>query len=153
MKQPTNPTSLSVLLKQAEGILTSPKASKYITLDDIEALSKFIGEGGKFLQDKVAKLAPSTKSNNNTYYNTNTAKQGSSNVLSRQERQPESPIVISSGDLLGTNFITDASISLYDISPEIEQQVSQSRDEIVDDSVDEVDVLNSIFESVKDVQE
>jgi len=153
-KQSINPTSLSVLLKQAEAIFSNPKASKQITLDDIQVLSSFIDKGNKFLVDKVSNLMPSINPNNKpnrtNYYNNNVARVNSS-IASNQVRQQDAPLVIS-GDLQGTNFVTEASISLFDPTEEIEKQISQSIQE--DESIgDEVEVLNSIFDTVEDVQQ
>lgn len=156
MKQPSN--SLAALLKQAEVMFTNNKSSKLITLEDIEALAGFIEKGNKFLVDKVSNLVPITsnnkpnnKANNSSYYNSIVTRNNEF-VSTKQQVVQESPLVIS-GDLQGTNFVTEASISLYDPTAEIQQQVNQSRDEQSEQSVDEVEVLNSIFESVEDAQE
>lgn len=156
MKQP--PNSLTALLKQAETMFTNNKSSKLITLEDIEALAGFIEKGNKFLVDKVSNLVPITsnnkpnnKGNNSGYYNSIVTRNNDF-VPSKQQVVHEPPLVIS-GDLQGTNFVTEASISLYDPTVDIEQQVNQSRDEQIEQSVDEVEVLNSIFESVEDAQE
>lgn len=156
MKQP--PNSLAVLLKQAETMFTSNKSNKFITLEDIEALAGFLEKGSKFLENKVANLVPvnnRNKSGNNTYYNSNVIK--SNNFIpNKQQAVQETPLLIS-GDIQGTNFVTEASISLYDPTADIEQQVNQSKQELAeqatDELIDEVDVLNNIFESLENAQE
>lgn len=181
MKQATNTTSLSTLLKLGEQMFVGGKGGKVtldnmslyvllsiaellftenrsgkLTLDDIETLSNFIKKGNEFLSKKLSNLAPPTSKSNNygpNSYGSNNSSKYINTVSAKPEITQDTSLVIS-GDLQGTNFITDATISLYDPTAEIEQKIFESRHDVEEAEVfDEVEVLNNLFERVENEQQ